>query len=82
MENLTENLCSRDDILKILRDWADVGVFPMVVTRHDEKYGAGTLKFIYDDLTNIINIHGLLYQNFNYQGTLDNFLNLYKVWKA
>ncbi len=81
MENLTVNL-SREEVLKYLNLWSDIGVLPLVVTRHDKKYGAGTLKFIYDKVTNVIHLKGLSNQDFTYKGTLDNFLNQYKVWSA
>lgn len=78
-ESGIENL-SREKILEVLELWGDTGILPLQVTRHGEIYGAGTLKFIYDSKKNIINVKGLRYQNFEYTGSLDNFLNKYKLW--
>jgi len=73
MESDTINL-SREQILKILEFWSDVGVIIIDVTNNEKIYPGGTLKYIYDKETDIINIKGLSNQDMNYIGTLSDFL--------
>lgn len=71
-----------EQVKKSVLFWSDVGVFPYNVTTLDGNlvYMSGTLKFIFDAETDLITINGLLYQNFNYSGTLEEFNKSYILW--
>lgn len=71
-----------DEIRNILLKWKDVSFIPINVSKKDKSitYLAGTISCMYDELTDLIELKGLSYQNFVYQGKLEDLLSDYELW--